>query len=99
MKGAALAREIVTATLPAAVDIVVTSAAGYPLDATYYQSIKGMAAAEEIVKPGGTIILAAAMSEGIGSPPFANLFREHGTLDRFLRALERPTTSRSTNGS
>src|SRR5437660_9926416 len=38
-------------------EIVVTSSAGYPLDTTWYQAIKGLTGALPIVKPGGTIIL------------------------------------------
>lgn len=66
---------------------MVTSSAGYPLDTTFYQSVKGMVAALEIVKPGGTIILAASMSEGIGSAEFAGLFQEHATLDGFMERV------------
>jgi lactate racemase len=90
LEGAAYAREIVTATLPEPVDVVITTGAGYPLDATYYQAIKGLAPAAQIVKPGGTIILAAEMSEGIGSPSFERLFREHATLDEFMHSLGDP---------
>ena len=47
------------------------AAAGYPLDTTFYQSVKGMTGCLPIVKQGGTIILAASLTEGIGSPEFA----------------------------
>ena len=73
--------------MPEPVDVVVTTAAGYPLDATFYQSIKGMVAALPIVKPGGTIILAASLSEGIGSPEFQRLFDENPTLEGFMERL------------
>lgn len=46
-------------------DIVVTTASGYPLDQNLYQGVKGMSAAARIVKPGGTIILAAECSQGL----------------------------------
>src|SRR3954466_7144345 len=36
-------------------DAVITSAAGYPLDLTFYQSIKGVTAAQHVVKDGGRI--------------------------------------------
>ena len=49
---------------------VVTTAAGYPLDATYYQAIKGLVGAYEILAPGGTILLAAECAAGLGSPEF-----------------------------
>jgi nickel-dependent lactate racemase len=83
-EGVRFVRRIVTDTVPDPVDVVVTSSAGYPLDATYYQSIKGMVAAMEIVKPGGTIVMAARISEGIGSPEFRGLFDDHRSLESFL---------------
>lgn len=56
-------------------DIVVTTGGGYPLDKTLYQAIKGFVGALEVVKPGGTVILAAENDEGAGSPPFIDLLR------------------------
>jgi nickel-dependent lactate racemase len=84
LEGVRFVREPVTDTVPEPVDVVVTSSAGYPLDTTFYQSVKGMVAALEIVKPGGTIILAAGMSEGVGSAEFQRLFDENPTLDGFM---------------
>lgn len=49
---------------------VLTSSAGYPLDQTYYQAIKGMVSALEILEPGGNLIVAAACNEGFGSEAF-----------------------------
>jgi nickel-dependent lactate racemase len=46
---------------------VVTSAAGYPLDKTYYQTVKGMVGPIDILEPGGDLIIASACSEGMGS--------------------------------
>jgi nickel-dependent lactate racemase len=86
-EGVAVARRVVRDTLAEPVDIVVTSAAGYPLDATFYQSIKGMVAALPIVRRGGTIILAAEMSEGVGSPEFQRLFVENPSLEAFYERL------------
>jgi len=57
-------------TLPQRYATVVTSAAGYPLDKTYYQTVKGMVVPIDIVAPGGTLIVASACSEGLGSPDF-----------------------------
>jgi len=88
-QGVAFARPLTTDTLPAPVDIVITTGAGYPLDTTYYQSIKGMVAALDIVKSGGTVILAASMSEGIGSSEFQRLFRENSTLEGFMESISR----------
>ncbi|HEY1722454.1 MAG TPA: nickel-dependent lactate racemase [Magnetospirillaceae bacterium] len=49
---------------------IVTSAAGYPLDQTYYQTVKGMVTPVDILAPGGTLIIASDCSEGIGSKEF-----------------------------
>ncbi len=49
---------------------VVTSSAGYPLDKTYYQTVKGMVTPLDILAPGGTLIIASACSEGLGSREF-----------------------------
>ncbi len=87
LEGCEFVRGIVTDTLSEPVDIVVTSSAGYPLDTTFYQSVKGMVAALPIIKEGGTIILAASLSQGIGSPEFQSLFREHASLDAFMERI------------
>ena len=49
---------------------VVTSAAGYPLDKTYYQTVKGMVTPIDILAPGANLIIASDCSEGIGSPQY-----------------------------
>jgi nickel-dependent lactate racemase len=87
MEGVEFVRGVVTDTVPEPVDIVVTSSAGYPLDTTFYQSVKGMTGALPIVKEGGTIILAASLTEGIGSPQFQQLFRENANLDVFMERI------------
>jgi lactate racemase len=46
-------------------DVVLTTNAGYPLDQNLYQAVKGMSAAAQIVKPGGTIICAAECRDGL----------------------------------
>jgi nickel-dependent lactate racemase len=54
-----------------AADAVITSAAGYPLDLTFYQVVKGITAAQHVAKPGGRILVIAQCAEGVGSPEFA----------------------------
>lgn len=54
---------------------VLTSAAGYPLDKTFYQTIKGMVGVLDILAPGGTIVIASECSEGMGSPEFVEAQR------------------------
>ncbi len=72
------------------VDIVVTSGGGFPLDQTFYQAIKGLVAAKGILKPGGTLILAADLGEGMGSPPFQELVDEMTSPEELLESLKGP---------
>jgi nickel-dependent lactate racemase len=80
-------REVVRDTVAEPVDIVVTSCAGYPLDTTFYQAVKGLTGALPIVKQGGTIILCASLTEGIGSPQFQQLFQENESLEIFVERI------------
>ena len=77
----------VTATLPRPADLVIVSSAGYPLDTTFYQAIKGLLTAAEVVKPHGSIILIAECSQGIGSKPFTDLILETQNLDQFIQDI------------
>lgn len=90
LAGVASVREHVTDTVPEPVDVVITTSAGFPLDTTFYQSIKGMTAALPILREGGTIILAAECQEGLGSPEFSQLVREAHDLDKFMQDIYRP---------
>lgn len=73
--------------LPEPVDAVITSSAGYPLDLTFYQSYKGISAAQHMVKPGGRILLLAGCAEGIGSAEFARMLEKLTGFPAFLDEL------------
>ncbi len=49
---------------------VVTSAAGYPLDKNYYQTVKGMVTPIDIFADDADLIIASDCSEGLGSPEY-----------------------------
>jgi nickel-dependent lactate racemase len=66
------------------VDAVITSAAGYPLDLTFYQTTKGITAAQHIVKPGGRILLLGECAEGMGSGEFARKMEAFKGYESFL---------------
>lgn len=63
--GTAFAKEIAMIPVEKPFDIVITSNSGYPLDLNLYQAVKGMSAAAQIVKPGGSIIAAAECWDGV----------------------------------
>src|SRR5690606_4117674 len=68
---------------------VITSAAGYPLDKTYYQTVKGMVTAAEVLAPGGDLIIASECSEGLGSAEFIEAQRRLVQMgpDGFLNSI------------
>jgi nickel-dependent lactate racemase len=69
------------------VDAVITTGAGYPLDLTWYQCVKGVTAASHIVRHGGRILIAGACSEGCGGPEFTRLTGEYGAPQSYLDAI------------
>jgi nickel-dependent lactate racemase len=62
-------------------DVVITTNAGFPLDQNLYQSVKGMSAAYQVVRPGGTIICAAECRDG---------FPDHGSYREVLTSAGSP---------
>jgi len=52
-------------SVDASFDVVVTTNSGYPLDQNLYQAVKGMSAAAEVVRDGGTIVCAAECRDGL----------------------------------
>jgi lactate racemase len=49
---------------------VITSAAGYPLDRNYYQTVKGMVGVMDIVAEGGRLFIVSECSEGLGAKEY-----------------------------
>ena len=72
-------------------DVVVTTNSGYPLDMNLYQGVKGLSAGARILKPGGTLILAAECREGLPSnSPLERLLHETSGSDELLQLLATP---------
>jgi nickel-dependent lactate racemase len=89
--GCAFVRD--TAMVPVAepYDIVVTTNSGYPLDQNLYQSVKGMSAAAQIVRPGGAILIAAACEDGLPDHgEYASLLTRGGSPEGVLEMISQP---------
>jgi nickel-dependent lactate racemase len=86
-EGVRFVEQVVKAPVSEPADVVVTSCAGYPLDTTWYQAVKGLTGALPIVKKGGTIVLAASLSEGLGSPEFQQVLAENPDLSAFKKRI------------
>lgn len=77
-----------TCVKPVEADIAITSNGGYPLDQNVYQSVKGMTAAEGCVKPGGAIIMCAALGDGHGGEAFYRWFADRPDAQTVARDIE-----------
>jgi nickel-dependent lactate racemase len=75
-------------------DLVITCGGGAPLDATFYQSVKGISGAEPLVRKGGAVLLCASCRAGWGSEMFTSLLGETPDLDSFLAWAKRPGSFR-----
>jgi lactate racemase len=76
-------------------DVVVSTNSGHPLDRNLYQAVKGMAAAERIVRPGGIIVMAAACGDGIpGGGAFADVVARARTPEDLVGAAGGPELDR-----
>jgi nickel-dependent lactate racemase len=85
--GVAFVSKVMLELLDEPADAVITTSAGYPLDLTFYQSLKGVTAAQHIVKPGGKILLVAACQEGAGAPEFRRMLKEYPSDQAFMDAI------------
>lgn len=79
--GCAFCRTTAARAVPDRFDVVLTTNGGYPLDQNLYQCGKGLTAAAQITKPGGTIVMCAELSDGLP---------EHGNFKDILRARSTP---------
>jgi nickel-dependent lactate racemase len=72
-------------------DIAITSNSGHPLDLNLYQSIKGISAASQIVRNGGSIIMAADCWDGLPDHgEYARLLLDAGSPEHLLQTMRAP---------
>ncbi|MCC6545920.1 DUF2088 domain-containing protein [Candidatus Sumerlaeota bacterium] len=84
------AREAMIVRVKEPMDIVVTSGGGNPHDVTLAQVVNSICAVEHVLKPEGTIVISAALEQGLGPEGFADIVRSnrgvHKTLERLSLA-------------
>jgi nickel-dependent lactate racemase len=90
-QGCAFVKENAMRAVEAPYDIVITTNSGYPLDQNLYQSVKGMSAANQIVRQGGSIIIAAACEDGLPDHGrYAALLAEAGSPQGVMELISQP---------
>ena len=76
-------------------DVVVTTNSGYPLDQNLYQTVKGMSAAVQVVKPGGVIVCASECSDGFPSHgEYVPILTERDSVEGLLEMINTPGHNR-----
>ena len=90
LAGCKMVEQMSVQRLSEPVDLVVTSAGGYPLDATFFQVSKGLIAASGSLREGGAIIIACECREGLGSEEFCELVRKGHSTDDFIAHCCKP---------
>lgn len=89
--GAAFEKKMAMVPVDAPFDGVITTNSGYPLDQNLYQTVKGMSAAAEIVRPGGTILCVSECREGFPDHGhFKELLQMQSTPQALLAMIESP---------
>ena len=89
--GTAAVRQTAMVRVEAPFDVVVTSNSGYPLDLNLYQAVKGMSAAAQVVREGGSIIIAAECWDGVPDHgEYKNILQMADTPQALLEVVRRP---------
>jgi nickel-dependent lactate racemase len=89
--GCTFVRETAMAEVAEPYDVVLTTNSGYPLDQNLYQTVKGMSAAAQIVRPGGSIVIASECSDGLPAHGgYKDLLRQGVNPDVYLARLFEP---------
>jgi nickel-dependent lactate racemase len=90
-RGCAFVKENAMRVVDKPYDIVITTNSGYPLDQNLYQSVKGMSAANQIVRQGGSIIIAAACEDGLPNHgQYATLLAQAGSTQGVIDMISKP---------
>lgn len=77
-----------TAKLAGPYDMVITNGGGYPLDQTFYQTVKGMCTALPALSENTVLLQASACGEGLGSSHYADMLMRYGRRwEEFLRDI------------
>ncbi|HEX7567167.1 MAG TPA: nickel-dependent lactate racemase [Anaerolineaceae bacterium] len=94
-RGVEFARKTAMVPVEQLFDIVVTTNSGYPLDLNLYQTVKGMSAAAQVVRPGGIILVASECWDGIPAHGlYGELLKQSSGPEELLSQILQPGFSK-----
>lgn len=88
LKGCEFLSQFCMQAVDQALDFIVTTNAGAPLDCNLYQTVKGITAAAPVVKSGGDIIIASSCYEGAGSEEYEEVLNLADTPENFVKKVK-----------
>lgn len=81
-----------TASCDDTFDLVITNGGGYPLDQTFYQTVKGMCTAMPTLNKNSTLLMISHCGEGLGSNAYRDLMLKYNNDWRtFLKDISSST--------
>jgi lactate racemase len=86
--GIPLSRQACQVGISTCYDLLIASPGGHPKDINLYQGQKGLANASIAIRPGGTLILAAACPEGTGSRGYEEWVHGVNSFDEVFRRFK-----------
>jgi len=87
--------EWTTAEIDAPFDLVITNGGGFPLDQTFYQTVKGMCTALPALGENSTLLQVSHCGEGLGSAAYAELMLSYDNdWRRFLAEIAQSDETR-----
>ena len=90
-RGVAHAKEAAMVAVEEPFDVILVTNSGYPLDINLYQAVKGMSCAAQIVRPGGSIVIAAECRDGVPEHgEYRNIVHEAGSVEGIFKLVGQP---------
>jgi nickel-dependent lactate racemase len=96
MRGVAVCEKSWVKKFEKAYDVVFVSAGRYPKDVDLHQSQKGLVVAEQVTRPGGTIVLIAECRNGIGK--FGKVLKEAASVEAVIQDFLESGSSEDNKG-
>jgi lactate racemase len=87
LEGCAFLSKFCCVDIDDALDFIVTTNAGAPLDCNLYQTVKGITGASAVVRDKGDIVIASQCTDGVGSAEYRQILEMADSPESFLRRL------------
>ena len=87
LRGVEICEKAWVRRVPKAYDVVFVSPGRHPKDIDLHQAQKGMVVAEQVTRPGGTIVLIAECRNGVGK--FGKVLKEANSVDQVIEDFNR----------